>query len=152
MQTISTIRLLTGRLLKRFKSFNRQAQGEAAKCHSHAEDANTQAADERGGDVNCDHRLTVWSNTPRTSAPGTWVEGTIRGYRFQALVFALHAKQASYELGDSRISKLWIADPETPEPIVNFDRGWDIRPQSREHAKIVETLCQRLANQTFGPL
>ena len=44
----------------------------------------------------------------RTSTGGAWVQGTMGGHRFDALVFPEHAEQPDYELDDSRISKLWV--------------------------------------------
>ena len=45
---------------------------------------------------------------PRKGVGGTWVSGRLSGYRFEALVFPEHAESESYELGRSRISKLWV--------------------------------------------
>ena len=42
------------------------------------------------------------------NAGGTWVSGSIAGHTFQVLVFEDHAETESYELGTSRISKLWL--------------------------------------------
>src|SRR6478672_7382051 len=58
----------------------------------------------------------------RTSAGGAWVSGTIADHRFDALVFPEHAEVPEYELGDSRISKLWIQRISDRLTVVNFDR------------------------------
>ena len=57
-------------------------------------------------DVGCDFEIT--KTTRRASGGGTWVSGKLNGHRFDALVFPEHAEVAEYELGDSRISKLWV--------------------------------------------
>jgi hypothetical protein len=44
----------------------------------------------------------------RAAGAGTWVCGTIAGHRFDALVFPEHADNPDWEIGDSRISKLWV--------------------------------------------
>lgn len=62
-----------------------------------------------------------------------WVSGEVDKYRFSALILKIPAK-ITIEKG--RISKLSIWDPEMMERtgsfigscIVNFDRGWDIKP------------------------
>ena len=57
-------------------------------------------------DIGDDLRIT--KTTRRAAGSGTWVCGTLHGHRFDALVFPEHAENAEWELGDSRISKLWI--------------------------------------------
>jgi hypothetical protein len=57
------------------------------------------------------------------------VIGTIAGHRFQALVFPEHAECHEYELGESRISKLWLQRLADKQEVANFDRGWDRQPQ-----------------------
>ncbi len=60
----------------------------------------------------------------RNSGGGSWVIGTIDGtYKFNALVFPEHAESEDYELGRSRISKLWIQDTTNKATVYNFDRG-----------------------------
>ena len=72
--------------------------------HPEREDADrdTAAAIEIGDD------LAITKTTRRAAGAGTWVIGTLNGHRFDALVFPEHAECPDYELGDSRISKLWI--------------------------------------------
>jgi hypothetical protein len=55
--------------------------------------------------------LTIAKTTRRASGGGTWVVGTIAGHRFDALLFHEHAENPENEIGDSRISKLWVARP-----------------------------------------
>jgi hypothetical protein len=62
-----------------------------------------------------------------------WVSGEVDRYQFSALILKIPAKIA---IEKGRISKLSIWDPEMMEStgsfigscIVNFDRGWDIKP------------------------
>ena len=82
----------------------------------------------------------------RTSAGGAWVRGTIGGHRFDALVFLEHATQPDYELGDSRISKLWLQRISDRVAVVNFDRGWDVRPTTPVAQQIVDLLAEGLAD------
>jgi hypothetical protein len=62
------------------------------------------------------HDLEITKVTRRASAGGTWVCGTLSGHRFDALVFPEHAGTPEWDIGDSRISKLWVqrlADKQT---------------------------------------
>lgn len=86
----------------------------------------------------------------RTSAGGAWVSGTIAGHRFEALVFPEHAESESYELADSRISKLWLSEVATQREIANFDRGWDLLPTTPAAKAIVDLLAAGLAETVWG--
>jgi hypothetical protein len=93
--------------------------------------------------------LRIKMTTRRAAGAGTWVIGTIAGHRFGALVFPEHAEYPDYELGDSRISKLWVKRLSDKQTVVNFDRGWDIRPANATAASIVEYLAGNLAKITY---
>ncbi|MBL8810828.1 MAG: hypothetical protein JNM43_11675 [Planctomycetaceae bacterium] len=84
------------------------------------------------------------------NALGTWVSGTIAGHTFQALVFEDHAENADYELGTSRISKLWLRRQTDRQVVANFDRGWDVVPTTRDARMIVDFLAAGIAEHTFG--
>ena len=85
----------------------------------------------------------------RTSAGGAWAKGTIAGHRFEALVFPEHAEHPDYELGDSRISKLWVQRISDRSTGANFDRGWDIRPATEIAGRIVDRLAAGLAELVY---
>ena len=80
------------------------------------------------------------------NAPGTWVSGSIAGHTFQVLVFEDHAENESYELGTSRISKLWLRR----QVVANFDRGRDLQPTTDDARAIVDFLAAGIAEHTFG--
>ena len=67
-----------------------------------------------------------------------------------ALVFPEHALIAEYEMGDSRISKLWIRREADEATVCNFDRGWDIRPTTKTAQAIADFLAAGLAEHTYG--
>ncbi len=92
------------------------------------------------------------SITKREGRPtgGNWVSGTIAGHAFEALVFPQHAECESYELADSRISKLNITHEVTKRTVASFDRGWDITPNSEMATAIVHVLAAGLAETIFG--
>ena len=93
--------------------------------------------------------LRITKTTRRASGGGTWVIGTIAGHRFDALVFPEHAECPDYELGDSRISKLWLQRIADKTTVVNFDRGWDIRPATKIATAIVDFLAAGLAELIY---
>jgi hypothetical protein len=93
--------------------------------------------------------LRITKTTRRAAGSGTWVIGTIAGHRFDALVFPEHAECPDYELGDSRISKLWLQRLSDKTCVANFDRGWDIRPTTKVAAAIVDFLAAGLAEHTY---
>ena len=107
------------------------------------------------------------------SPGGVWVNGVIAGHLFEALVFPEHAESESYELGDSRISKLWVCQHAKGAPhqlsdnpdsvlwirehdtgerreVACFDRGWDREPTTPAAKAIVDLLAAGLAERIFG--
>jgi hypothetical protein len=84
------------------------------------------------------------------NAPGTWVSGTIADHTFQVLVFSEHAENEEYELGTSRISKLWLQRQTDKKEVASFDRGWDLEPTTPDAKAIVDFLAAGIAEHTFG--
>ncbi len=81
---------------------------------------------------------------------GTWVTGSLAGHTFQVLVFEDHAETESYELGTSRISKLWLRRQADRQVVANFDRGWDLQPTTDDARMIVDFLAAGITEHTFG--
>lgn len=52
--------------------------------------------------------LKITKTEARQNVGGTWFSGSIAGHTLQVLVFPEHAECEEYELGTSRISKLWL--------------------------------------------
>jgi hypothetical protein len=96
------------------------------------------------------HDLVIKEQTRRPSGAGTWVDGTIHGHRFQALVFPEHAEVAEYEIGDSRISKLWIQRLADRAQVYNWDRGTDVEAADATTQAIVDFLAAGLAESVYG--
>jgi hypothetical protein len=94
--------------------------------------------------------LTLTKISHRDSAAGAWVSGTIAGHRFDALVFPEHAESETYELGTSKISKLWIQRLSDKTTVLNFDRGWDVRPTDDLATRIMDFLAAGLADTVFA--
>jgi hypothetical protein len=93
--------------------------------------------------------LVILKTIRRTSGGGTWVIGTLNGHRFEALVFPEHAECPDYELGDSRISKLWLLQLSDKSCVTYFDRGWDVRPKTEIAQAIVDFLTAGLAEHVY---
>ena len=92
----------------------------------------------------------ITKTSRRASGGGTWVSGTIAGYRFDALVFPEHAENPEWELGTSRISKLWIARIKNKETTFNWDRGMDTPAASDKTQAVVDFLCAGLADHIYA--
>lgn len=82
---------------------------------------------------------------------GSWAAGTIAGYWFDALVFPAHAERQSYELGDSRISKLWLQRLSDKKTVFNWDRGQDQPAADSEVQAVIDFLCAGLADYVYRP-
>ncbi len=97
-----------------------------------------------------DFDLEITKTSRRASGAGTWVGGTINDeYRFDALVFPEHAEVSEYEIGDSRISKLWVQQLSDKQTVFNWDRGADTPASTPEVAALVEFLCVGLADFAY---
>lgn len=68
-----------------------------------------------------------------------WVSGTIGEFRFCAKVYGAPSK---YGINSGRVSKLEIKKGTIP--VINYDRGWDIRPESDEIQEIFRAVLDYL--------
>jgi hypothetical protein len=93
--------------------------------------------------------LTFTTQTPR-GVGGTWVIGLVAGHRFQALVFPEHAEHSDYELGDSRISKLWVQRVADGKVAFNWDRGVDVPAADADTRAVVDFLAAGLADHVHA--
>jgi hypothetical protein len=97
-----------------------------------------------------DLTITKISNRNR-AVGGSWVQGRINNeYRFDALVFADHVESEDYELGRSKISKLWIERLVDRRVMFNFDRGLDVPAVNTEVQVVIDFLCEGLSDLVFG--
>lgn len=94
--------------------------------------------------------LEITQMTRRAAGAGTWVDGTLNGCQFNALVFPDHATNRAWEIGDSKISKLWLQRLEDRTSVYNWDRGPDIPAQNAEVLQVVDFLCTGLADYVYG--
>ena len=101
-------------------------------------------------DLDLGDDLAITKMTRRASGGGTWVCGTIAGHRFDALVFPEHAENPEWEIGDSRISKLWVQRLADRREVFNWDRGADVPAADPVAAAIVEFLCAGLADHIYA--
>jgi hypothetical protein len=84
------------------------------------------------------------------SIGGTWVIGLVAGHRFQALVFPAAAENTEYELGDSRISKLWVQRISDSRVVFNWDRGLDVPAVDAAAQTVVDFLAAGLADHVYA--
>ena len=88
--------------------------------------------------------------TRRPNSQNRWTCGQVGGFTFEALVFALHAENPDYELGQSRISKLHIT--RRGETVYAFDRGLDQAAADPETQERVDALIANLAVLVWGAI
>ena len=100
-------------------------------------------------DLDVGHDLEITKTTRRASGGGTWVCGTLSGHRFDALVFPEHADNPDWEIGDSRISKLWIQRLADKREVFNWDRGPDRMAIDDTALQIVDFLASGLADHIY---
>ena len=94
--------------------------------------------------------LRITRKKRRNVDAGTWVDGTIHGHRFSALVFPEHAENANWEIGDSRISKLWLQRRDDRVMVYHWDRGLSVAAVGATAEAIVGYLCDGLAEYIYG--
>ena len=61
-----------------------------------------------------------------------------------------HADNPEWEIGDSRISKLWLSHIKTKDTSYNWDRGLDIDAPNKKVQAMVDFLCAGLAEHVYG--
>ena len=54
-----------------------------------------------------------------------WKHGELNGFKWCIKVYG---DGSEFGIDNGRISKLWIQRKSNGEPVVNYDRGWDIKP------------------------
>ena len=74
-----------------------------------------------------------------------WVNGMVklangRTFRYNLLVFTEPSKHG---IDGGRISKLWVATAARLTMVVNFDRGWDVKPATSDHKAVYAALLKR---------
>ena len=94
--------------------------------------------------------LEITKTTRRNAGSGTWVIGSLNNHKFEALVFPEHAECADYEIGDSKISKLWIQRLADKKEVYNWDRGLDTPAADKTAQAIVDFLCAGLAEHVYA--
>lgn len=85
-----------------------------------------------------------------TSFPmdSNWVSGVVNGgqYEFEA---KLYDEDSPYGINRGRVSKLTIRYGNTTGwygVFVNYDRGWDIEPETTEEYEVLESVLDFLEN------
>jgi hypothetical protein len=94
--------------------------------------------------------MVITKTTRQGAGFGTWVCGRILGHRFEALVFCAHAQNPEWEIGQSRISKLWVQRRGDRFTVFNWDRGMDLEAINPTARAIVEYLVSTLSRRLYG--
>jgi hypothetical protein len=116
----------------------------------HQTGAKTMTSQPETNDLDIGDDLTITKMSRRAAGAGTWVCGRLKGHRFDALVFPEHAENAEWEIGDSRISKLWVHRLADRQEVFNWDRGADVPAADQVAEAIVEFLCAGLADYVYA--
>ncbi len=90
--------------------------------------------------------LEVTKLEKQETGDGTWVRGRLSGHKFNALVYGSHAENEEYELGQSRLSKLWVQRLADNVTVFNWDRGMDVEAKDEVAQAIVDFLAGGLAD------
>lgn len=69
---------------------------------------------------------------------GLWQMGTIDDIRFSAKVYE---EDSEFGINNGNVSKLWI------EGVLNYDRGWEIKPKTPEGKEMLNRLLQHFKVQ-----
>lgn len=78
-----------------------------------------------------------------------WIDGTINGYNFQAIVYDDASK---FGINNGRINKLEVWDEncrvtgQGAGTKISYERGWYIHPSTPEEEKILQALIEYFAN------
>ena len=67
-----------------------------------------------------------------------WMFGSIDGYEYEAKVYDLGSE---YGINGGRISKLYVT--KAGRVVINYDRGWDIKPKTAEANRILQAILQK---------
>ena len=77
-----------------------------------------------------------------------WIEGDINGFRFQAKLYDTGSK---FGVNKGRVSKLVVWDSQKNQAckgssgyIVDYDRGWSLKPATDKHRKLLRALLKYL--------
>ena len=83
----------------------------------------------------------ITENTRREN----WVSGTVKLANGRTFLYNLLAfdKPSDFGIDGGRISKLWVATAARLTMVVNYDRGWDVKPQTGDHKAVYAALLKR---------
>ena len=101
-------------------------------------------------DLDLGFDLQITKTSRRAAGAGTWVCGSLHGHHFDALVFPEHADNPEWEIGDSRISKLWVQRQADKRTVFNWDRGADVPANDATTKAIVDFLAGGLADYVYA--
>jgi hypothetical protein len=92
--------------------------------------------------------LTCDKPIDRSSA---WAMGFMGAYHFSARVNPEHSQNQIHEIGRSRITTLELRSMNSEKTIYVWDKGLESDPASPEIQKVIDAICNQLADLLFGP-
>lgn len=94
-------------------------------------------------------RVAVETKKTRPYGDADWVKGAAGGYLFQALLFD---EGSEYGIDEGRVSKLcvWPEEKNPGSAIINYDRGWDVKPQNDDERAILDAVLAELEDYPIG--
>lgn len=78
-----------------------------------------------------------------------FVRGLISGHLYEAIVWPEHLVNRDEELGDSKITKLWICRNNDNKTVFMFDKGRSIEDIDDNTVSIAKELCAKLSSLVF---
>ena len=93
--------------------------------------------------------LVIIKTSRRAAAGGTWVYGTIAGYRFDALGFPGTCRMPGLRVGRQPHLEALDCPAQDKETVFNWDRGMDIPAASAKTQAVVDFLADGLAEHIY---
>ena len=80
---------------------------------------------------------------------GLYIAGSCGPFKFSAKVYGSPSK---YGVDGGKVSKLSIHDEEGFRPIVHYDRGWDVKPQTQDQWDALRDILEALEDVQAIPM
>jgi hypothetical protein len=82
-------------------------------------------------------------NLKEFNSKTNWIKGTIDDYNFEAKHFDVGSE---FGINNGRVSKLsiWKGDNRDDGLITHYERGWDVKPKTKEQKEVYQTLLDYL--------
>lgn len=77
---------------------------------------------------------------------GNWLLGRWSEFPEMEVQAKVFSEPSGFGIGNGRISKLWVANTshKPVDPLLNYDRGWDLKPRSKDAKKVLRVIYAAL--------